>query len=158
MSDLLGDFVTLFCWKLSKSPATAKYPYGFGKFETMGTMTVSLLLIGGAVGIGFHSVSLLHLSSRISSPSIAATRIVLPIPRPSGPLAPLSTLTWLRETFRSRERPVTRYDVRLQALSLTVPHRSATYLDTTSHPAGFIRTDVDVVPVHRRPVPQVRLA
>jgi len=32
---------------------------GFGKFETLGTTTVSLLLIGGAVGIGFHSYHLL---------------------------------------------------------------------------------------------------
>jgi divalent metal cation (Fe/Co/Zn/Cd) transporter len=32
---------------------------GFGKFETLGTTTVSLLLIGGALGIGFHSYYLL---------------------------------------------------------------------------------------------------
>ncbi|KAK7472803.1 mitochondrial metal transporter [Stygiomarasmius scandens] len=59
MSDLLGDFVTLFCWKLSRKPPSEKYPYGFAKFETLGTTTVSLLLIGGALGIGFHSYHLL---------------------------------------------------------------------------------------------------
>jgi hypothetical protein len=32
---------------------------GFGKFETLGTTTVSLLLVGGALGIGFHSYYLL---------------------------------------------------------------------------------------------------
>lgn len=59
MSDLLGDFVVLFCWKLSRKPPSAHYPYGFAKFETLGTTTVSLLLIGGALGIGFHSYHLL---------------------------------------------------------------------------------------------------
>ncbi|KAF8590979.1 hypothetical protein K439DRAFT_1627409 [Ramaria rubella] len=59
LSDLLGDFVTLFCWQLSRRPRSDKYPYGFGKFETLGTTTVSLLLIGGALGIGFHSYYLL---------------------------------------------------------------------------------------------------
>ena len=57
--DLLGDFVTLFCWKLSRKPPSIRYPYGFAKFETLGTTTVSLLLIGGAIGIGFHSYHLL---------------------------------------------------------------------------------------------------
>ncbi|KAG1734726.1 cation efflux family-domain-containing protein [Suillus paluster] len=59
MSDLLGDLVVLFCWKLSRKPPSGRYPYGFAKFETLGTTTVSLLLIGGALGIGFHSYHLL---------------------------------------------------------------------------------------------------
>lgn len=57
--DLLGDFVTLFCWKLSRKPPSERYPYGFGKFEVLGTTTVSILLTAGAVGIGMHSWSLL---------------------------------------------------------------------------------------------------
>jgi divalent metal cation (Fe/Co/Zn/Cd) transporter len=56
---LLGDFVVLFCWKLSRKPPSEKYPYGFAKWETLGTTTVSLLLVGGALGIGFHSYHLL---------------------------------------------------------------------------------------------------
>ncbi|KAF8530452.1 mitochondrial iron ion transporter [Hysterangium stoloniferum] len=59
LSDLLGDFVTLFCWQLSRRERTNRYPYGFGKFETLGTTTISLLLVGGALGIGFHSYHLL---------------------------------------------------------------------------------------------------
>ena len=55
----MGDFVTLFCWKLSRKMPSARYPYGFAKFETLGTTTVSLMLIGGALGIGFHSYHLL---------------------------------------------------------------------------------------------------
>ncbi|KAF9033253.1 cation efflux protein [Hymenopellis radicata] len=59
LSDLLGDFVTLFCWKLSRRQPSERYPYGFAKFETLGTTTISLLLVGGALGIGFHSYHLL---------------------------------------------------------------------------------------------------
>ncbi|KAF5393496.1 hypothetical protein D9757_000652 [Collybiopsis confluens] len=59
LSDLLGDFVTLFCWKLSRKPPSERFPYGYAKYETLGTTTVSLLLIGGALGIGFHSYHIL---------------------------------------------------------------------------------------------------
>lgn len=59
IQDLLGDFIVLFCWKLSRKPPSQRYPYGFAKFETLGTTTVSLILIGGALGIGFHSYHLL---------------------------------------------------------------------------------------------------
>ena len=55
----MGDFVTLFSWRLSRRQPTAKYPYGFGKFESLGTTTVALILIGGALGIGVHSFNLL---------------------------------------------------------------------------------------------------
>ena len=51
--------MTLFAWKLSQKPPSEKYPYGFGKFETLGTISISILLTGGALGIGFHSYNLL---------------------------------------------------------------------------------------------------
>ncbi|KAF9244927.1 cation efflux protein, partial [Melanogaster broomeanus] len=70
LSDLLGDFVTLFCWKLSRKPPSERYPYGFGKFETLGTTTVSILLIGGALGIGFHSYHLLIEALSSSVPTL----------------------------------------------------------------------------------------
>lgn len=57
--DLMGGFVILFCWQLSRKPPSERYPYGFAKFETLGTTIVSILLIGGALGICFHSYHLL---------------------------------------------------------------------------------------------------
>ena len=73
--DLLGDFVTLFCWRLSRKPPSEMYPYGFGKFEVLGTATVSILLTAGAVGIGMHSWSLLadslsHMASTLPAGAI----------------------------------------------------------------------------------------
>jgi divalent metal cation (Fe/Co/Zn/Cd) transporter len=59
MIDLLGDFVVLFSWRLSRRPPSRRYPFGLAKFETVGTGLVSFLLIAGALGIGSHSLSLL---------------------------------------------------------------------------------------------------
>ncbi|KAJ6499972.1 mitochondrial iron ion transporter [Mycena vitilis] len=80
LSDLLGDSVTLVCWRLSRKPPSDTYPFGFAKFETLGTTTVSLLLIGGALGLGFHSY---HLLVTALSETAAAL--------PSGPLQELLT-------------------------------------------------------------------
>lgn len=30
LSDLVGDFITLFCWKWSKRPKDRDYPFGYG--------------------------------------------------------------------------------------------------------------------------------
>lgn len=57
--DLLGDFVVLFSWRLSRRPPSRRYPFGLAKFETVGTSLVAILLLGGALGIGSHSLSLL---------------------------------------------------------------------------------------------------
>ncbi|KAG6842189.1 hypothetical protein C0991_001682 [Blastosporella zonata] len=73
--DLLGDFVTLFCWRLSRKPPSEKYPYGFAKIETVGTSIISILLVGGALGIGFHSYHLLIAAVGNSAATL-----------PSGPL------------------------------------------------------------------------
>ncbi|WVQ70502.1 hypothetical protein IAR50_000021 [Cryptococcus sp. DSM 104548] len=59
LSDLLGDFVTLATWRISRKPATDAFPWGYSKFETFGTLAVSVILVGGAVGIGLHSYHLL---------------------------------------------------------------------------------------------------
>ncbi|KAG5719817.1 hypothetical protein E4T56_gene7213 [Termitomyces sp. T112] len=89
MSDLLGDFVTLFCWRLSRKPPSERYPYGFAKLETVGTTIVSILLVGGALGIGFHSYHLL-----IAALSQSAATL------PTGPLQEaLNTLTSIAPTI-----------------------------------------------------------
>jgi hypothetical protein len=54
-SDMGADFVTLACWKVSRREPTRAYPYGYGKFETVGTLSVSLILVVAGVGIALHS-------------------------------------------------------------------------------------------------------
>lgn len=59
LSDMFSDLVTLFCWKMSQKPPSQTHPLGYGKYETMGGLGVSVVLVGGSVGIGLHSWSLL---------------------------------------------------------------------------------------------------
>lgn len=59
-SDLGADFVTLACWKVSRREPTRAYPYGYGKFETVGTLSVSLILVVAGVGIALHSYHVSH--------------------------------------------------------------------------------------------------
>lgn len=59
MSDLVSDFVTLLSLKYCARPPDATQPYGYGKYETMGALSVSLLLVGGSLGIIVHSIDTL---------------------------------------------------------------------------------------------------
>lgn len=59
LSDLLSDFVTLYTFKMSRKVPDSIYPYGYGKYETIGSLSVSALLMAGGAGIGFHSFDLL---------------------------------------------------------------------------------------------------
>ncbi|KAG2199742.1 hypothetical protein INT46_008683 [Mucor plumbeus] len=70
-SDLLSDFVTLYTFKMSRKPADSVYPYGYGKFETVGSVTVSSLLLAGAVGIGWHSFDLLLTTLQTAGPLVS---------------------------------------------------------------------------------------
>ncbi|KAL8279063.1 hypothetical protein RQP46_008521 [Phenoliferia psychrophenolica] len=58
-SDLLADIVTLTTYRMSRKPVSATHPYGYGKYESLGSLVVSFLLIGTALGIGLHSYHLL---------------------------------------------------------------------------------------------------
>lgn len=44
---------------MSRKVPDTIYPYGYGKYETMGSLSVSGLLMAGGVGIGLHSFDLL---------------------------------------------------------------------------------------------------
>ncbi|KAI9442353.1 CDF-like metal transporter [Lactarius indigo] len=47
LSDLLGDFVVLISWRLSRRPPSRRYPFGLAKFETVGTgLTASSVAAG----------------------------------------------------------------------------------------------------------------
>lgn len=52
MSDLVGDFVVLVCWTVSRKPPTSRFQFGFGKFESLGSLVVAVFLLLGGAGIG----------------------------------------------------------------------------------------------------------
>lgn len=53
-SDLLSDGITLWAVKMSNIPKDENHPYGHGKFETLGTFFVSIMLIFTGVGVAWH--------------------------------------------------------------------------------------------------------
>ncbi|EPB92381.1 hypothetical protein HMPREF1544_00679 [Mucor circinelloides 1006PhL] len=59
LSDLLSDFVTLYTFKMSRKVPDNTFPYGYGKYETIGSLSVSAILVAGSIGIGIHSFDLL---------------------------------------------------------------------------------------------------
>lgn len=46
------DIVTLATFRISREPSDLLHPYGYGKYECLGSLLVSFLLIGTALGIG----------------------------------------------------------------------------------------------------------
>lgn len=72
LTDLVSDFLTLatVAWSL-KSP-TARFPGGYGKIESLGSLGVSSLLLAGGLGLGWHSVEILYTSIFTDAAAIAA--------------------------------------------------------------------------------------
>lgn len=52
LSDLVGDFAVLVCWTVSRKPPSPKFQFGYGKFESLGSLVVSIFLLLGGFGIG----------------------------------------------------------------------------------------------------------
>ncbi|KAJ1912797.1 mitochondrial metal transporter [Mycoemilia scoparia] len=55
-SDILGDIVTFYTFKKARQSADITHPYGYGRYEAIGTLIVSLFLVSAGVGVGFHSL------------------------------------------------------------------------------------------------------
>lgn len=53
-SDLLSDLVTLWAVRMAGIPKDENHPYGHGKFETVGTFLVALMLIFTGIGVAWH--------------------------------------------------------------------------------------------------------
>lgn len=110
LSDLLSDFVTLYTFKMSRKVPDPIYPYGYGKiwtrffrvlavdprfffyiiiiigkYETMGSLSVSALLIAGGLGIGIHSLELL-LATLNQIPLTSATDAIAAVKRSNDTL------------------------------------------------------------------------
>lgn len=60
MTDLVSDFMTLATISVALRPPTKRYPNGFGKVESFGSLVVSGLLLAGGVAMGQHACSALY--------------------------------------------------------------------------------------------------
>lgn len=71
LSDLVSDGVTLVTLRYCARPPDARQPYGYGKYESVGALAVSLLLVTGSLGIVGHSLeTLVALVQSTAAPSL----------------------------------------------------------------------------------------
>jgi divalent metal cation (Fe/Co/Zn/Cd) transporter len=75
LSDLLSDGVALWATKAARRPVSRHTPYGSGKFEALGAVGCSGMILAAGLSVGFHSLSCLP-------PALA-------------PLLPPDAFTWL---------------------------------------------------------------
>ncbi|ORX81150.1 cation efflux protein [Basidiobolus meristosporus CBS 931.73] len=59
LSDLISDVVTLYTFNKARQPSDIKHPFGYGRYEAIGTLGVSSFLVLAGIGIGQHSIELL---------------------------------------------------------------------------------------------------
>ena len=60
LTDLVSDFLTLATVSWSLKLPTSRFPSGYGKIESLGSLGVSSLLLAGGIGLGWHSCELLY--------------------------------------------------------------------------------------------------
>ncbi|KXS13286.1 hypothetical protein M427DRAFT_71507 [Gonapodya prolifera JEL478] len=85
-SDLISDVVTLAAFQISRREADAGHPFGYGRYEAIGALGVSGILIAGAVGTAWYSADvLIHV---LQSASASASAAVPSIPSAAATLVP----------------------------------------------------------------------
>lgn len=64
LSDLFSDFITLWAMQVARLPPDADHPWGHGKFESVGSLFLSLTLLATGLGVGSWSyeklVNIIH--------------------------------------------------------------------------------------------------
>ncbi|KAL4163722.1 hypothetical protein KRP22_005150 [Phytophthora ramorum] len=60
LSDLLSDVVTLWSVKVARLPPDGKHPYGYGKYEAVGSLSVGAILVLCGLGIGADGLQVLQ--------------------------------------------------------------------------------------------------
>ena len=76
LSDLASDAATIIAVRLARKPADDDHPYGHGRFETVGTLTVSGLVSLSGLAIGLHSYdALMALAAAAPAVSVDASAV-----------------------------------------------------------------------------------
>nr|CCA18823.1 Cation Diffusion Facilitator (CDF) Family putative [Albugo laibachii Nc14] len=66
LSDLLSDFVTLWAVRIARCPPDIQHPYGYGKYEAVGSLTVGTLLLFCGAGVAIDSFQALWVEPSVS--------------------------------------------------------------------------------------------
>mmetsp|Transcript_12144 Transcript_12144/g.21611 ORF Transcript_12144/g.21611 Transcript_12144/m.21611 type:complete len:629 (+) Transcript_12144:100-1986(+) len=81
LSDLFSDFVTLWAVQVARLPPDDDHPYGHGKFESVGSLFLSLTLMGTGLSVGVTSYKkFLRVINVQRSAGIAAAAELVQIP------------------------------------------------------------------------------
>ncbi|KAI8574690.1 hypothetical protein RHMOL_Rhmol01G0374000 [Rhododendron molle] len=67
-SDVVLSGVALLSFKVARVPKDKEHPYGHGKFETLGALGISVMLLGTAGGIAWHALDILVVGSVLFLP------------------------------------------------------------------------------------------
>ncbi|KAJ0054575.1 hypothetical protein Pint_01029 [Pistacia integerrima] len=59
VSDVVLSGIALWSFKAAKAPKDKEHPYGHGKFETLGALGISCMLLATAGGIAWHALDIL---------------------------------------------------------------------------------------------------
>ncbi|KAJ1550109.1 hypothetical protein HK405_001398, partial [Cladochytrium tenue] len=60
LSDLVSDIVTLVAYRKARTARDKAFPYGYGKWEPLGSLTISGLLMSAGLGTAYHSFEMLR--------------------------------------------------------------------------------------------------
>jgi len=70
-NDMVTDIVTLWSYSMARRPTDRSHPYGFGKYESLGTLTVSICLMLSGLVVATHSIEVLLFAEHTAPTSIA---------------------------------------------------------------------------------------
>lgn len=57
LSDFMSDIIVLLCIRVSQKPEDEDHTYGHGKFETLASVAIGLILLGTGLGLFWESLS-----------------------------------------------------------------------------------------------------
>lgn len=58
LTDFISDIIVLIFVRISGKPRDKGHDYGHGKFETLATLSIGLILIGAGIGLGINGIKL----------------------------------------------------------------------------------------------------
>lgn len=103
LSDLFSDFITLYAVQVARLPPDEDHPYGHGKFESVGSLFLSLTLLATGLSVGAWSyekmrevITIQQLAATVKGAATAVSAIKIPA-WPALALAALSIASkeWL---------------------------------------------------------------
>lgn len=81
LSDLFSDFVTLWAVQVARLPPDDDHPYGHGKFESVGSLFLSLTLLGTGMSVGLSSyIKFIQVIGTQRTSGIASAAALIEVP------------------------------------------------------------------------------